>query len=227
MKRLSQLGLVVAIAAMVCGTAQAQQRQRPGGPGGFGIGPMFLLGQKSVQEELKLSDEQVKKIKELTEKQHESFQGLRDLSREELRTKMQEAAKANDKAIAAILKPEQLKRVKQIGLQQRGAMVVNDPDVAKTLKITDEQKEKIKDIQTKAREAAGGGQRPDRSEEAIKKREEARKATNEKVMGVLTAEQKTKLKEMQGETFTGKIERPQFGGGNRRNRPNQGSDKKG
>ena len=224
MKRLFQIGLVVAIAAMACGTAQAQQRQRPGGgPGGFGGGPLFLLGQKSVQEELKLSDEQVKQIKELADKQRESFQGLRDLSQEERRTKMQEAAKTNDKAIGKILKPEQYKRVRQIALQQQGAGALRfNEEVAKALKINEEQKDKIKEIQAKAFvELRGLG----RDEEARKKRQELMKATNEKVMSVLTAEQKTKLKEMQGEPFKGEIERPQFGGGNRRNRQNQGTDK--
>ena len=223
MKRLFQIGLVVAIAAMACGTAQAQQRQRPGGgPGGFGGGPLFLLGQKSVQEELKLSDEQVKQIKELADKQRESFQGLRDLSQEERRTKMQEAAKTNDKAIGKILKPEQYKRVRQIALQQQGARALGNEEVAKALKINEEQKDKINEIQTKAFEEMRG---LGRDEEARKKRQEMMKATNEKVMGVLTSEQKTKLKEMQGEPFKGEIERPQFGGGNRRNRQNQGTDK--
>jgi Spy/CpxP family protein refolding chaperone len=224
MKRLFQIGLVLAIAAVACGTAQAQQRQRPGGgAGGFG-GPLFLLGQKSVQEELKLSDEQVKQVKELADKQRESLQGLRDLSQEERQTKMQEAAKTNDKAISKLLKPEQYKRVRQIALQQQGSRALSNEEVAKALKISEEQKDKIKEIQTKAFEEMRG---LGRDEEARKKRQEMMKATNEQVMGVLTAEQKTKLKEMQGEPFTGKIERPQFGGGNRRNRQNQGADKQG
>ena len=223
MKRLVQIGAVAALTVVLCGAAQAQQRQRPGGPGGFGGGGvLFYLGQKSVQEELKLSDEQVKKIKELTEKQRESFQGLRDLSQEDRRAKMQELAKANDKAMGEILKAGQLKRAKQIALQQMGAGALRNEEVAKALNISEEQKDKIREIQAKSREEMQG---LGRDEDARKKRQEIMKATTEKVMGVLTAEQKTKLKEMQGETFTGKIERPQFGGGNRPNRRNLGTDK--
>lgn len=181
---------------------------------------MFLLSQKSVQEELKLTEDQVKKVKELSDKQRESFRGLRDLSQEERQKKMAEAAKANTKALAEILKPEQLKRVKQISLQQRGAGALRDPEVVKTLNLTDEQKDKVKTIQDEARKARGDGQRGDRSAEARKKREEARKATNDKLLGVLTAEQKSKLKELTGEPFKGEIRRPEFGG---RNRPNQGA----
>jgi Spy/CpxP family protein refolding chaperone len=222
MKRLFQFGVVVAVAAVMCGATQAQQRQRPGGPGGFGGGILMYLGQKSVQEELKMTEDQVNKLKELTAKQRESFQQLRDLNQEERRTKMQEIAKANDKAIGEILKSEQVKRAKEITLQltlrtQAGFVLMNNEAVGGALKINEEQKDKIREIQAKMREEMQG---LGRDEEARKKREELMKTTTEKVMGVLTAEQKTKLKEMQGKEFTGKIERPQFGGGNRRNRQN-------
>ncbi len=215
MKRFSQFALAAAVVVMACGPALAQQ-QRRGFGGGFGGGAIFLLGQKSVQEELKLSEDQVKKVKELSDKQRESFQGLRDLSAEERRDKIQEMTKANDKALAEILKPGQLKRVRQISLQQQGAFALVNPEVAKALNISEEQKDKIREIQTKAREESQG---LGRDEEGIKKRQEIRKSTNEKVMGVLTAEQKTKLKEMQGEPFKGEIRfGPPGGGRNRRDR---------
>ena len=208
MKRLMQITLAAAVVAMAVSPALAQQqRQRQGGGRGFGGGGvMNLLGQESVQKELKLSDEQVKKIQELGTKQREAFQGLRDLSQEERRTKMQELTKANDKAIGEILKPNQLKRARQIALQRQGATAVLNEDVAKSLNITDDQKQKIREIQAKAREESQGA---GFDEEGRKKREEVRKQTNEKVMALLTAEQKTKLKEMQGEPFTGEI---RFGG---------------
>ncbi len=218
MKRVMQITLAAAVAAMAVSPVLAQQRQR--GFGGFGgMGTLLLLGQKSVQEELKLSDEQVKKVTELQEKQRESFQGLRDLSQEGRRTKMQEITKTQNEALAKILKPEQLKRAKQIALQQQMrfglGFVLNNEEVAKALKITDEQRDKIREIQRSAFEEMRD---LGRDEEGRKKREEIRNATNEKVNGVLTAEQKTKLKELQGEPFKGKIEFPQFGG--RRNRQN-------
>jgi Spy/CpxP family protein refolding chaperone len=201
-----QVSLVAAVVAMAASPALAQQRQRQGG--GFGGGMIFLLGQKSVQDELKLSGEQVKQVKELADKQLESFQGLRDLSQEERRTKMQELNKANNEAVAKILKPEQLKRVKQISLQQQGARAVNSEEVAKALKVTEDQKEKIREIQMKSFEEM----RELQGEENAKKRQELMKETNEKMMNVLTAEQKAELKKMQGEPFKGEIQRPGFGG---------------
>jgi len=218
MKKLAQITLAAAIVAMAVSPALAQQRQRQPGRGfggGFGGGTVYLLTQKSVQDELKLSEEQVKQVKELQEKQRADRPNFQGGDREEIQKKMAERRKAENEAVAKILKPEQLKRVKQIGLQQQGARALNNEEVAKALKITDEQKGKIREIQMKAFEEMRD---VGRGEEARTKIQELMKKTNEKVMGVLTAEQKTKLKEMQGKPFTGKIERQQFG---RRNRQDQ------
>ncbi len=219
MQRLGRITLVLAVVAMASSSARAQERQR-GQRGGFGGGIAYLLNQKSVQDELKLSDEQIKKAKELSDKQRESFRGQRgQRPDEETRKKMAEARQASEKAVAEILKPDQLKRVKQISLQQQGARALSNPEVADALKLSDEQKGKIKSIQEEARTARGQrgqrGQRPD--EEALKKLAEARKATNEKLMNVLTSEQKTKLNELSGEPFKGEIKRPTFGGRTRKN----------
>jgi Spy/CpxP family protein refolding chaperone len=203
MKRLMQITLAAAIVAMAVSPVRAQQQR---GRGFGGMGTLLILTQKSVQEELKLSDEQVKKVTELREKQQESFQGLRDLSPEERRTKMQEMTKTQNEAIAKLLKPEQLKRAKQISLQVQArtglAFVLNNEEIAKELKITDEQKGKLDEIRTKMREEMQG---LGFDEEGRQKRQEIMKTTSEKVEGVLTAEQKTKLKELQGEPFKGEI----------------------
>jgi Spy/CpxP family protein refolding chaperone len=204
-------GIAVALVVQL-GSAQAPR----GFGGGFG-GSLFLLSQKSVQDELKLSEEQTKKLTTLQEKQREgraSFKGFKDLSDEEKKAKIQEfakqaqeRAKEADKAIAEILKPEQLKRFKQISLQQRGAGAISDPEVAEALKLTDEQKGKVKDInESLAKDAREAG----RGEDGRKKREELRKSADEKVMAILSEEQKTKLKELGGEPFKGEIKRPEF-----------------
>jgi Spy/CpxP family protein refolding chaperone len=212
MKRLVPLALALAVVALAATAVQAQPR----GPG-FGGGTLFLLTQKSVQEELKMSDEQVKKVTELEAKQREAFRDFRDLSREERQKKFEEMAKANTKAIGEILKEDQLKRVKQISLQQQGLRALANPEVADALKLTDEQKDKVKAVGEEARKEMqalfGAGLERD---EARKKMEEIRKASDEKLMGILTDEQKTKFKELQGEPFKGEIRRPQFGGGGRR-----------
>jgi Spy/CpxP family protein refolding chaperone len=212
---------VLAVVALAASPALAQRQQRGGGQppggrfgGGFGGGPLMLLGQKSVQEELKLTEDQIKQVTDATAKQREARQGLRDLSQEERTKKMQELNKEGEKVVQDVLKPDQAKRLHQIVLQQQGARAFADPKVAKELNLTEDQTKKIKDIQDDSRkqmqelfQGGGGGDR----QEAAKKMAELNKATSEKAMNVLTAEQKTKWKEMTGEPFKGQLQ--PFGGG--------------
>jgi Spy/CpxP family protein refolding chaperone len=211
MKRLGLCVVALAIGALVTPAALGQRGGRGGG-GGFGT--VALLGQKSVQKELNLTDDQMKTVTELQAKAREARQGLRNLSREERRAKMQELAKADEKAVADLLKPEQVKRLKQISLQLRGASAFANEEVAKALTLTDEQKEKLKAIQDETGKAIrelfqGGGDRT----EMRKKITELRKGANEKAMALLTDDQKTKWKEMTGTPFKGEIT---FGGRGRR-----------
>jgi len=200
-----------------------RQRRGGGGAGGPGMSSSMLLGQKSVQEDLKLSEDQVKKLQEFQTSQREKFRGLRDLSEDERRQKFQELSKEGQKVVDETLQPEQKKRLKQIGLQlqlRMGAQAFSSPEVASALKITDDQKDKLKTIQEEAqkagreiRESAG-----DNREEARKKGAELRKQTEEKVMNVLTDDQKAKLKELTGEPFKGQLQFGGPGGGRRGNR---------
>ncbi len=213
MRHLCRLALVVAAVAIVASPALAQPR--PGGGFGFG-GPLMLLGQKSVQDELKLTEDQIKKITDLNAKQRELFQGLRDLDRQEAAKKIEEVNKANDKALGEILKADQLKRVKQISWQRAGAGAITNPEVATALGLSDTQKEKITKIQEDQRAKMrdlfqGGGGRPD--EATRKKMEDLRKATDEQIQAVLSAEQKTKLKDLLGPEFKGEIRFGPPGGG--------------
>jgi Spy/CpxP family protein refolding chaperone len=209
-------GVVVVVAvAVVALTAPAALAQRGGG-GGFGMGPAFLLGQESVQKDLKLSDDQVTKIKDFEQKRREALSGLRDLSQEDRRKKMEEQNKADHKAIAEILKPEQVKRLKQIAWQLQGPQALADEEVVTALGLSADQKDKVKKIGEESRQQMRelfqpGGNR----EEAQKKMQELRKATNDKMMEVLSPEQKTKLKELTGEPFKGEIQRPGRRGGQR------------
>jgi Spy/CpxP family protein refolding chaperone len=208
MKRLIPLAAVLAVVALAVPATWAQGRRGGGG------GMLFLLSQKSVQEELKLSDDQVKKFTDLGEKAREEFGKLRDLSREDRQKKAEELSKANDKAIAETLKADQLKRLKQIHWQQQGARAFSDPEVATALNFTAEQKDKLKAVQEEAQKEMralreNGGNR----DEARKKSEEIRKASNDKQMAILTDEQKAKWKELLGEPFKGEIRRPGGRGG--------------
>jgi hypothetical protein len=205
MRRLCQWFLAVALVAVLVSPALAQGRR---GRGQFRMPGLLLLNQESVQKELKLTKDQIKEVKKGWEKQLQAFQGLQDVDEEERPKKMQEIAKDGDKAVAKILKKDQAKRLKEITLQIQGAGAFSDPEVVKALKITDDQKKKIKTIQDdaqkagrEAREDAAGDQ-----EAFQKKLAEIRKDTNAKVMKVLTDDQKKEWKKMTGKKFEGKLD---------------------
>lgn len=212
----SNLILALTVAAVAAGPSRAQG---PGGRGGFGFGPGQLLQNKSVQKELKLTEEDIAKVKkvgdELREKYKDDFAGLQGLQGDELREKRQEVMKRFNedaqKAYNEILSDAQQKRLKQIGIQARGAMAFADPEVQKKLNITDEQKAKLMEIGQEARESfqeVGQLFRDGKQEEAQKKMRELNKAMIEKVVGLLNDEQKASWKEMTGEPFELKMEFP-------------------
>ncbi len=72
---------------------------------------LALMDEPSVQQELKMSQDQITKATEARKKQEEASRGLRELSREEQCAKRQELDKEGDKLVADILKPDQAKRV--------------------------------------------------------------------------------------------------------------------
>lgn len=232
--------LAAGLAVVLAGAASAQQ------PRGFGMGMGMggaaqLLNNKSVQEELKLSEEQITKAREISEKSRAKMTEMRGelqgLSFEEIGAKMRPIAEEANKAAAEILKPEQQKRLRQIELQQRGVGAFTDTKVQEALKLTDDQKDQIKTIAADVQKDTGEIMRgmrdafgdQEKMAEIRKKMESVRKEGLEKVTSLLTADQKTSWKEQLGAPFEMKMEpqrRPGGEGqpGGQRRRP--GAEKK-
>jgi hypothetical protein len=185
MRTLSRMLLTVGVAVLLAAPLFAQnqpggRRGQGGGRGGFGVGGSltFLLTNKSVQEELKLNEDDSKKAKdvadEVAKKHADDSKGL-DRQKEEDRAKLAEIrqtiAKEELTAVNAVLKPDQAKRLKEIMLQQSlrtaGPAGLLNAEVATALKLNDDQKEKIKTIgddfskerQQVMQEAGFGGRR--------------------------------------------------------------------
>jgi hypothetical protein len=153
------------------------------------LSPLLLLGQRSIQKELGLTDEQVDKVKE-AQKVRGDYANLRP---DELPQKMQEMARDGERVASNILKRDQMTRLKQITLQVSGLQAFNDPEVAKALDLTDEQKEKtraaVKDNRFQPLPTGG-------TQTAQKRMAETPRANLDKVMNLLTSEQKAKWQEM-------------------------------
>jgi Spy/CpxP family protein refolding chaperone len=180
----------MAVTAAMLAALSAQAQPAPGGGGGMRGGMMMIPLTRLVQVEkvaadLKLTSDQKEKLKALPPPTRDNRADV-------------------EKQAAEILTPEQLERVKQIRLQLQGPVALASPEVAKALELTDEQRGKIQTVQQEAQakmQEARQGARDMTTEqraEMMKKMQESRKETLEKILAVLTPEQKAKFEKMQG-----------------------------
>jgi Spy/CpxP family protein refolding chaperone len=216
MRNLWRASLTLALVAFVASPAMAQRQPPRGGFGGFA-----LYTNKSVQEELKVTDDQKKKLEDVSKKVADfRREKTKDLTQEDRRNREKmapinaEIAKETDKLLGEVFTSEQNKRYKQITLQQQGTRAFSNPDVQKALKFTDEQKESVKKIGEETRKAIEEQTKDLDFMDFQKRREIMTKLNKEaegKIAATLTAEQKKSWKEMIGDKFEIKFERP--GGG--------------
>jgi hypothetical protein len=192
--------LTVCLALGLAGVALAQR-----GMMGMGGNLGFLAMNPSVQKELKVTDEQKDKLKEASTKVREEhkddFAKFRDLSDEEKQKLMKTVGEETEKALGKVLDAKQMNRLRQIGLQQQGPFAFMNPVIQDKLKLTNEQKEKVKTINQEAGEKMRDLFQGGFNEEARTKMPQLRKETMDKITGVMTDDQKKTWKEMTGESF--------------------------
>ncbi|HEV2971945.1 MAG TPA: hypothetical protein VGY55_18370 [Pirellulales bacterium] len=204
------IGAFAACQASAADDPPANPPARQRGQGGGGRGGN-LYTNEAVQKELALTDEQKDSIKKINDDFRASLTGL---SQEDRQSKMPELRKGLEDKIGAVLNDTQKARMKEIRIQARGASALADKEVAEALKLTDDQVNKIKDLTDSAmkdmreafQSAANGGDRTAMREKMTKMRTE----TSEKLLAVLTADQKTAFEKMQGAKVEGL---PQGGAG--------------
>jgi Spy/CpxP family protein refolding chaperone len=190
-----------------------------GGPGGFGGGGVLgLAARDDVQQELQLVDEQQEELtavaeeirNEMRDEMRDMFTQMRDLSDEErrerfdeIRARLEEANADAEKRLEKVLLPHQFERLKQIDLQsrlqQRGAAALTSGELAKTLNLTDAQREKL---EQRAEEV---------QQEMQEKIQQLRVEARNKMLDVLTAEQRAKLESLMGNDFALTDQGPGFG----------------
>jgi hypothetical protein len=166
----------------------------------------YLL-QKSVADELNLSEAQLKKVAELRDRWRKESANVLGTAEERKKGKTASV----EKEVAGLLDAAQNKRLKQIALQQsltdgREAAVFEMPDVVKELKLNDGQVAKIMLIQEGSRKAMPKLFLTGESSGTIAKQLDAhKKETYEQLLAVLNDSQRAVLKEMIGEPFKGSI----------------------
>jgi Spy/CpxP family protein refolding chaperone len=166
---------------------------------------VMLLRQKSVQDELKITSEQGQKIHAFADKQWKRVQAMKSLSEGERTRGFEAMAKANQQFLKSTLSAEQCKRLNQIAMQMAGLLWVMRSDVASELNLTDEQKQKIRELHRDAHKEAQEALRSDNGTVEAEKFRDMRQANRKRLMSVLTDEQKTKWKEMAGAPFRGEL----------------------
>ncbi|MFM7151785.1 MAG: serine/threonine protein kinase [Gemmataceae bacterium] len=116
-----------------------------------GAGQFALLGRPEVLEDLKATPEQRERMEKwptrMEEQRHRMFESFHRLSTEERQSRFLELARENESEVASILKPEQLQRLKQIALQLQGVFAFRKQEVVTALKLTAEQRERIRGVE--------------------------------------------------------------------------------
>jgi len=194
-----------------------------------GGGQLQLLSNDSVRNELKLSAEQGQQLKELQERRAELFRDPRGWTPDDWYVRTQKLA-TWDRAALAALDSAQVKRLRQIALQQQGVQAFLEPEVADALRLSVEQREKLRLLNGELRRVTqedvrrsmnppgkpgGGPGGPrftgwrhgdgDRRGPSAAAEEEAVKNLKAQVLKVLGPEQKEVWQEMTGEPFQGEV----------------------
>lgn len=194
-------------------------RMGPSDSSGFQLlfGNRMQPARKDVQNDLKLTDDQKTKLADAQQKMQD---GIREImqnagddqeARQAAFQKYQENVK---KDVLAILSKEQAARLRQINIQIAGNGAASFTDVQKDLGLTADQIAKIKDLQSKQRDAMMALFQKMRDQEITREEmQEASKknsdALNTEIGKVLSADQKAKLKTMGGAEF--KADKPADG----------------
>jgi serine/threonine protein kinase len=170
-------------------------------------GRLMLATEQSVQNALRLSDDQRARLRTLNDRQLQRGMELlgsnRQLAAEDRRQRLTELARDGQTGLADILTAAQGKRLGQIDLQQSMFHEICDPRLAEALKLTSAQKEALRSIQHEARSAMFAAWR-DRGK-GPPPPPDFWKPSTEKVMAVLTAEQKALWEDLIGEPFAGRF----------------------
>ena len=167
---------------------------------------VMLLRQASIREELKLSQGDANKIEQFAKQQWTKAKEINKLPEAQQDAKFKALAKENDQFIDQNLKKEQRQRLKEIELQFAGLLCLTRPEIAKQLKLTDEQMKRVPVMQKEGRQELEDLLYTARLEERKEKVAELRKTSREKMQKLLTDDQKRTWAQMQGKQFTGEFD---------------------
>jgi serine/threonine protein kinase len=182
-----------------------------------------LLKENAVLDDLQLTPAERDEIRKLNDR----LQQMRDpvykefpsLTPEERDRRFLELARAHETAAAEVLRPEHLRRLRQIEMQRQLPEAFRRPDVVKALKLTMMQRSRIRAL---IADPYAGKPQPTEKNRWVAERKK-REAATEQIVALLSADQAASWKEMAGEPFKAPPpERPPFMHGHgKKGPPNQ------
>jgi hypothetical protein len=200
-----------------------------------GSGQLMALKQRAVQDDLRLRPDQRQRVAEVSGRIADQWRAAfrefrtRGLGEDARRARSLEIARAEEGAVAEVLTAEQAARFRQILLQlrQRGPHGLSDPEVVQALQLTAKQREKIRLIHQDAYLPPGKGWLNDGPPPKGKKLpRNPWREVNDRVMSVLTAEQRARWRELIGAPLLAEVPftppgrpPPRFGPGGPPGRP--------
>jgi hypothetical protein len=178
-----------------------------------------LLQSQEVREELELLPDQQEALQKIAANRPRperpegiNFRDRSEENREKLEAFMEKVRQQREEfekkarlQLEEVLFPEQLERLQQIEVQAMGMRALFMDRVAEELQLSEQQRKQLRETSreateemfSKMREMFRSGDREGMRE----KMQQARQETEEKVLGVLTSEQKQKFEAMKGEPF--------------------------
>lgn len=187
------------------------------GQGGASENPAMLLLAPSVQNELKLTDEQKTKLlgvaKGASQKGRELVRSMAlagnnaNVNPRAMMASGMNLRQETDKAIAKVLDPKQKERLNQIALRAEGPLAIARPEVAAKLRLTNNQGQFVQGIMNQMRnelfltmqQAASAGQLDPNQFRTVSAR--LREGAVQEISKVIDRKQKDAFNKMLGEPF--------------------------
>ncbi len=218
MKRVTTAGSVALLFAAIAWAGEAPNGATQEIPEGARKRMLHALGDHhvyrvKVQEELKLSDDQKRKLREKlpeftlgTEKVKEKLKDLKGEERtKEWRSYSQKYVEKMDALLKETLNAEQYKRFQQLELQHEGPVALTFPEMVKELKITDEQLKQLRGLVQDMKKGIGSLTKKAKSgvklEEIRPQAMKLRQDYQGKFEALLSDAQKKQWQEMNGKPF--------------------------
>lgn len=192
--------------------------------GGQGLAGLLMMEQ--VQGHLKLDDAQKGELKTLQESAGEDLRKMFTEMREAggdfsaMQEKMREFTSKLDAKIEEVLDPDQFDRLLGLFAQRGLVQALTHKAIGEKLELSGDTVTSIRKVEEESNAAmrnvfqrpdggqgggfGGGGNREEmqkRMEEMREKMQQSRKESEEKILGLLTADQKDKLEKLKGEKF--------------------------